>query len=150
MRLILILAWTTVVFAFIFGQSGADSLTRDSQNAAALLMLEQQWLENEHDPDFENQVLADDFIHALPIGFINKADQIAFDRAHKQPASRVTRHFEDMHARIYGTAGIVNGIVVVNGPDAKEISRTVFTDVFAYRDGRWRAVNSQENAHQPR
>ncbi|HWX42359.1 MAG TPA: hypothetical protein VN345_14505 [Blastocatellia bacterium] len=27
----------------------------------------------------------------------------------------------------------------------QETSRGVFTDVFAYRDGRWQAVNAQEN-----
>jgi hypothetical protein len=27
----------------------------------------------------------------------------------------------------------------------EEVDRTVFTDVFVWRDGRWQAVNAQEN-----
>jgi hypothetical protein len=30
-------------------------------------------------------------------------------------------------------------------PNGKELDRTMFTDVFVYRDGRWQAVNGQEN-----
>ena len=52
------------------------------------------------------------------------------------------KHFEDMHVRVYGTVGIVNGIVVETG--AGGIRKTLFTDVFAYRDGKWQAVSAQE------
>ncbi len=45
-----------------------------------------------------------------------------------------------MRVRIYGDVGIVNGTVVSG------TQRTAFTDVFAFRDGRWQAVNAQENA----
>jgi hypothetical protein len=47
-----------------------------------------------------------------------------------------------MHARVYGMIGIVNGIVVAKQGDIMQ--RTLFTDVFANRDGQWRAVNAQE------
>jgi len=54
-----------------------------------------------------------------------------------------------MHVRVYGNVGIVNGVVVETGAVRQE---TLFTDVFAYRDGKWQAVNAQElpaaaNAH---
>ena len=52
--------------------------------------------------------------------------------------------------RIYGTAGIVNGMVVAADNAGSVVKKTVFTDVFAYRDGRWQAVNAQENDYQPR
>jgi hypothetical protein len=41
--------------------------------------------------------------------------------------------------------GIVNGTVITSDGHGKEVDRTVFTDVFAYHDGRWQAVNAQEN-----
>ena len=52
--------------------------------------------------------------------------------------------------RIYGTAGIVNGMVVATDKSGIVVKKTIFTDVFAYRDGRWQAVNAQENDYQPR
>jgi len=44
---------------------------------------------------------------------------------------------------VYGTVGIVNGMVVETGGNTL-VRRTLFTDVFAYRDGQWQAVNAQE------
>jgi hypothetical protein len=51
-----------------------------------------------------------------------------------------------MRVRIYGDVGIVNGLVVTTDDKDHEVDRTVFTDVFGWRDGRWQAVNAQENA----
>ena len=49
--------------------------------------------------------------------------------------------------------GIVNGIVLTTdeqGPSRTganpEVERSIFTDVFVRRNGRWEAVNAQENA----
>jgi hypothetical protein len=47
-----------------------------------------------------------------------------------------------LHVRIYGNVGIVNGMVVEAGSGAPR--KTLFTDVFACRDGKWQAVNAQE------
>jgi predicted GNAT superfamily acetyltransferase len=47
--------------------------------------------------------------------------------------------------RVYGDCGIVNGIVVASDEHGQDLDRTIFTDVFAYREGRWQAVNAQEN-----
>jgi predicted GNAT superfamily acetyltransferase len=46
---------------------------------------------------------------------------------------------------MYGDVGIVNGIVVTSDAHGKDVNRTIFTDVFVYRDGRWQAINAQEN-----
>src|SRR5712692_3110804 len=42
----------------------------------ALLDLEDRWLASEDDPDVLQNILADDFIHALAIGFITKDEQL--------------------------------------------------------------------------
>jgi hypothetical protein len=52
--------------------------------------------------------------------------------------------------RIYGTAGIVNGMVVATDKSGAVVKKSVFTDVFAYRNGHWQAVNAQENDYQPK
>jgi hypothetical protein len=47
-----------------------------------------------------------------------------------------------MRVRVYGTVGIVNGEVVASAKDIRR--RTLFTDVFAYRNGKWQAISAQE------
>jgi uncharacterized protein DUF4440 len=57
-----------------------------------------------------------------------------------------SNHFECLQVRVYGDVGIVNGLVVTTNKDGNTVDKTVFIDVFVYRDGRWQAVNTQENA----
>jgi hypothetical protein len=58
---------------------------------------------------------------------------------HPGPSDRKPR-FEQLNIRLYGDVAIANGIV------DDDSYRTIFTDVFAHRNGRWQAVNAQENA----
>lgn len=113
-----------------------------------LLALEQKWVQAESNPSVQEQILADDFVHVLPSGFISKKDQIDFLRSGKRSLDHLKRHFENLKIRIYGSVGIVNGIVVATDKSGMPAHKTVFTDVFAYRDGRWQAINSQENNYQ--
>lgn len=124
------------------GTPGPDQAKRE------LRALEQKWLQAEADPVIQQQILADDFVHVLPSGFISKKDQIDFLRSRKRPDDQLKRYFEDLKIRIYGTVGIVNGILVATDKSGKLVRKTVFTDVFAYKDGRWQAVNAQENESQ--
>lgn len=110
----------------------------------ALVELEQRWLVSEDNADELAKILADDFIHVLPSGFVNRAEQLAYTRAHPHPRLPVKRHFEHLQVRTYGNTGIANGIVVATAEDGT-VRKTIFSDVFAYRNGRWRAVNAQEN-----
>jgi Domain of unknown function (DUF4440) len=106
-----------------------------------LLDLENHWLQKEHDPNALESILAPDFLHVLGVGIITKEQHIDYWRKHPAPPSG-PKHFEDMHVRVYGNVGIVNGAVVAN--EASGTRRTLFTDVFAYRDGKWQAVSAQE------
>ena len=119
-------------------------LQSDDEAKQALLRLEDRWLASEDDPDVLKNVLADDFIHALPIGLVTKADQLDYLRHRKNPPPKGAKHFEEMHVRVYGDVGIVNGIVVAEVSPAGGVHKTVFTDVFARRHGQWQAVNAQE------
>ena len=106
-----------------------------------LLDLENHWLQVENDPNALESILAPDFLHVVPIGSITKEEQLNFMRKHPAPEQRSERHFEDIHVRVYGSVGIVNGMVVEIGTARR---KTLFTDVFAYRDGKWQAVSAQE------
>jgi len=109
--------------------------------------LENRWLASENDPSALEEILADDFVHVFAFGFITKAQHIAYVRTHPVPDAGA-RRFEDLRVRIYGVAAIANGIVVHTGPHGA-VRKTVFTDVFAFRRGKWQAVNAQELPFQP-
>jgi uncharacterized protein DUF4440 len=109
-----------------------------------LLSLEDEWL-HARDGVILNRILADDFVHPVPQGvFLSKAEHIEWYVKHLPPPDRKTR-FDRVQVRIYGDSAVVNGVVIASDGSGKELGRTMFTDVFAYRDGRWQAVNAQEN-----
>jgi len=107
-----------------------------------LLSLENRWLEVENDPVALEDILAPDFLHVVPVGIITKEEHIRFLREHPAPGQHTHKRFEDLHVRIYGDTGIVNGTVIETTDRGER--KTLFTDVFAYRDGKWQAVTAQE------
>jgi len=120
-------------------------LRADSNQQQRLREIEERWLANEDNPDALQEILADDFIHVMPVGFVTKIQQISYLRAHPGSYHTTARRFEDLRIRVFGSIGIVNGITVQTGADGKA-RKTLFTDVFADRNGRWQAVNAQELA----
>jgi hypothetical protein len=119
---------------------------RAEEERRALIDLENSWLKSEHDSDALERILASDFVHPVPTGdFLTKEQHIFYSTKHLPPAN-LHKHFEDLKVRVYGTVGMVNGMVVTTtGENEKVVNRTVFTDVFVNRDGRWQAINAQEN-----
>jgi hypothetical protein len=114
----------------------------------ALLSIESEWLAGEHDRDTLRRVLADDFVHPVSAGiFLTKDQHIEWAGQHPPPPGRHQR-FDQLRARVYGDTGIVTGIVIASGPTGGE-DRTIFTDVFVRREGRWQAVSAQETALRP-
>ena len=87
-------------------------------------------------------ILAPDFLHVVPGEIITKEQQLQFLRQHPAGSQHPQKHFEDLHVRVYGEAGIVNGAVIETSEHGKR--KTLFTDVFAQRDGKWQAVSAQE------
>jgi hypothetical protein len=89
-----------------------------------------------------DDIFAPDFLHVVPAGIITKDQHLEFLREHAAPKQQSKKRFEDLHVRVYGEVGVVNGAVIAttNGAERK----TLFTDVFAYRDGKWQAVTAQE------
>jgi hypothetical protein len=133
---------TTIAFAT------AGSERASLRDRAALEAIEYQWLDAEHDRGALERILADDFLHPVPAGvFLTKAQHIDWAVAHPSPSDRQQR-FDQMRIRIYGDVGLVAGVVISRGADGGE-DRSVFTDVFVKRNGRWQAVNAQENGVQP-
>jgi hypothetical protein len=121
-----------------------NARTAGSRAEAEIKSVEEFWLLEEEDPMALQTILADDFIHVLPTGIITKRQQIDYLQTRKTPPSKDTRKFDRLDVRVYGNAAIANGIVaaVHRGGD---VERTAFTDVFVKRNGKWWAVNAQEN-----
>ena len=107
-----------------------------------LLALENQWLHVEDDPVALEGILAPDFLHVVPGAIITKDQNLQFLREHPAGGQRPEKRFEDLHVRVYGEAGIVNGVVIETTDHGER--KTLFTDVFACRDGKWQAVSAQE------
>jgi Domain of unknown function (DUF4440) len=120
--------------------------SRESKSAEEskqeLLALENRWLRVEDDPAALEGILAPDFLHVVPGAIITKAQHLKFLREHPPGGQHPAKRFEDMHVRVYGDAGIVNGAVIETTDHGER--KTLFTDVFAYRDGKWQAVSAQE------
>jgi len=107
-----------------------------------LLALENRWLQVEDDPVALEGILAPDFLHVVPGAIITKEQHLQFLREHPAGGQHLDKRFEDLHVRVYGDAGIVNGAVIEKSDRGER--KTLFTDVFAYRDGKWQAVSAQE------
>jgi len=139
-----ILGAATVVFCAL--PAIGDQKRTSNRDRDALIALENDWLKNEHNAAELEHILGADFLHPVVTGdVLTKAQHIQFSSTHL-PAPDLTKHFEDLQVRVYGDVAIVNGSVVATNKNGNITAKTVFTDVFVYRDGRWQAINAQENA----
>jgi hypothetical protein len=127
---------------FISRPATGNETRTSNRDRDALVALENEWLKNEHNGAELEHILASDFLHPVVTGdVLTKAQHIQFSSKHLPP-SDLTNHFEGLQVRVYG---VVNGLVVRTNKDGNTVDKTVFTDVFVHRDGRWQAVNAQEN-----
>src|ERR1044071_4667997 len=119
----------------------------DSPGARQLLAdLEHQWTEALKNRDREtlNRILDDGFVFTDEEGnVLNKAQYIdAVTQAIKIESYAV----DDMIVRVYGGTGVVTGRwkgkLTIGGKDASGAFR--YTDTFAMKLGRWRAVSAQD------
>lgn len=139
-----------VVIVWLFSGSFSPAQTRTrahhpEKNKQALIALEQEWL-HAKDAATLDRILADDFVHVVPSDhFLTKREHIDWFIKHPHPKGRHTQ-FDKLEVRLYGDVGIANGAVVAADDSGRELDRTMFTDVFVCRDGRWQAVNAQENS----
>jgi hypothetical protein len=123
---------------------GAAGRRTPENDRIALMTLEKTWLDA-RDPATLAPILAVDFLHPVPTGdFLTRQQHLDWLGRHPPPAN-LQRRLDGMTVRLYGDTGIVTGTVVISGPGGAEVRRSVFTDVFVFRDGRWQAVNAQEN-----
>lgn len=132
-----------VALAATFRSTAAQS-SHVRADSDTVVSLEHAWLASGDSATLE-RILAPDFLHPVSTGdIIDKSEHIAFVTKHPRPTAVHTR-FERLDVRLYGSTAIATGIVdaVQDGPAG--VRRTVFTDVFVKRGGRWQAVSAQES-----
>ena len=142
----LYMAFASIAMALSSQPAPAQSRAapRSAENdRRALMALEDEWLANSRTPATLERILAPDFVHVIESGaFLTKAQHIEWCASNPLPANHRS-HFEKLQVRVIGNTGIASGIVSSSVGTARA-SRTVFTDVFAFRNGSWQAVHAQE------
>ncbi len=125
-----------------------------ARTAAAVMTVEHDWLAalSRHDVKALARILGREFIDSDFQGeTITRTQYLAyFARPVSRPARRVEQTFEDAKVRFVagGEVAIVTGLVVTR-PAMGAVRHSRFTDVFAWRDGRWQAVTGQETHFTP-
>ncbi|HEY6621844.1 MAG TPA: nuclear transport factor 2 family protein [Steroidobacteraceae bacterium] len=143
-----LLVWSAACFTLVIPMhvclsAEAPAEARSQALQREVKALEQRWLENEDRVDVVQTILADDFVHVLPIGFIGKEEHLNYLRKHPG-VFRGSKRFQQLKVRIYGQVAIAIGVVSNTRENTGIPVRFMFTDVFVRRAGRWLAVNAQE------
>ena len=129
-----------VLFAPVLAK---DCPKSQPKTQAALIALENSWADalTHKDADTVACMLANEFEDADVDGSLHsRAEALARIPQRKPGTNRLT----EMHAHIEGDSAYVRGLNEVLDQDGKVVARVRFTDVFAYRDGRWQALAGQE------
>jgi ketosteroid isomerase-like protein len=137
------LAVLIVVLLGSLGALAADCPSNQAKTEAVLLELEQNWAQalSRQDADTVACMVADEFEDADVDGSLHTRSQML---AHVPQRRAGSNHLTEMRAHVEGEFGFVRGLNEVLDPSGKLVARVRFTDVFAYRNGRWQALAAQE------
>lgn len=110
---------------------------------AALIELEQKWAAalSRKDADVVACIVADEFEEADVDGSLHTRSQMLEHIPQRRPG---VNHLSEMRAHLEGNFGFVRGLATLVDASGKVVARVRFTDVFAYRDGRWQALAGHE------
>ena len=115
-----------------------------SKDGSALIQNEQAWAKalEQRDSAALSCLLGAEFEDAGPDGGLQDRDTTRARAAKHQP---VHHELTEMHAHVYGDLGYIRGLATAVDTQGKVLARVRFTDVYAYRDGRWQAVAAHES-----
>jgi len=105
--------------------------------------IEERWLAHVGEPEVVGAILADNFVHVLPSGIVDKREHLQYLRDHPD-AFPGRKHCAALRIRIYGQAAVATGIVSSQRDPGSADKLTAFTDVFVLRHRHWLAVSAQE------
>lgn len=148
---LLAVALTACLAVSASGQNdGRGRNGKQDREKAEIARLENEWL---NDIVYANvdgiaKILADDFVRPAPESgrFVTKGELLSYYRSHLSAQSTSKKRIEGLSIALYGSTAVARGVVVTTDLQGREISRLLFTDIFAWRNGKWQAVSAQENA----
>ena len=114
-----------------------------ARNEAALVEIEKTWAHalDTHNTDSLACILADEFEDADIEGKLNDRNSVLA----KVGTSHAVRHeLSDLHAHVHGDFAYIRGVADAIDQQAK-VTRVRFTDIYAYREGRWQCVAGHES-----
>jgi len=118
--------------------------TGQAKDGDALIQAEQTWARSlEHqDTVTLGCLLGDEFEDAGPDGKLtDRATTLA-----KAAQPRAVHHeLSELHSHVQGDFGYIRGMAAAIDPQGKTLAKVRFTDVYAYRDGRWQCVAGHES-----
>jgi ketosteroid isomerase-like protein len=118
--------------------------TGQAKDEAALIQIEKTWARalDEHDAKALGCILADEFEDAGPDGKLTDRSTTLAKAAN---ISAVHHQLSDLHAHVHGDLAYIRGLADGIDSQTKMITRVRFTDIYAYRDGRWQCVAGHES-----
>jgi hypothetical protein len=118
--------------------------TGQLKDGSALVAAEQSWARSlEHqDTVTLGCILAEEFEDAGPDGKLtDRATTLAKAAEHRA----VHHELSELHPHVLGEFGYIRGQAAAVDAQGKIVARVRFTDVYAYREGRWQSVAGHES-----
>ena len=118
--------------------------TGQAKDGNALIQIEQTWAWSleQRDTAALGCILADEFEDAGPDGKLtDRATTLAKAAEHRA----VHHELSDLRPHVQGDFGYIRGLAAAVDAQGKVVAKVRFTDVYAYRDGRWQCVAGHES-----
>lgn len=133
----------SVVLFLSLAALAADCPKNQPTTEAALINQENTWADalSRKDADTVACLLADEFVDADVDGSLKTRAEALAHIPQRKPG---VNHLSEMRAHVEGDFGFTRGLATLVDASGNVIARVRFTDVFAYRDGRWQALAGQE------
>lgn len=118
--------------------------TNQPKDGNALVQIEQNWARalEQRDAAALGCILADEFEDAGPDGQLTSRATTLAKAAEHPPVHHV---LSDLHAHVHGDSGYIRGLATAVNAQGKTVITVRFTDIYAYRDGRWQCVAGHES-----
>lgn len=115
-----------------------------AKDGDALIQIEQTWARSleQHDAATLGCILADEFEDAGPDGKVTgRSSTLAKAAEHRAVHHELT----ELRPHVQGDFGYIRGVARAVDAQGKIVATVRFTDVYAYRDGRWQCVAGHES-----
>jgi ketosteroid isomerase-like protein len=135
---------TFIVFFTSLAAQAADCPKSQPKTEATLINLENTWADalSRKDADAVACLLSEEFEDADVDGSLKSRAETLAHIPQRKPG---TNRLSELRAHVEGNFGFTRGLAELVDASGKVIARVRFTDVFAYRDGRWQALAGHES-----